>query len=387
MPDLPSRREPFAAIYFFPCAAAYAALLLPWSVLAQLNLVQKPVALSASMGHAHEMLFGFALAVVAGYILGPQPRWLINSLLGVWLTARVAFLVAPESQAAASLNLLFAGLLTWRVVPRFTRAAKKWRNKAVAPIIIGVGLTLGAYHLVPYLSWSWLRHSLLFEGVLLLSGLMFFMGGRMIAPAIAGHLLKKGRDLEARVQPGIEGSVLILGALALTLQLVPFEEFRRITGSLLILIAGLTIVRTYRWQVWQALDRPDLLALTLGYLWLAIGWILVGSSLLTGWIPLSSALHAITIGALGTLTLTVMARTRLLRTRRDPNAAPVIYLAVALLSLAAVLRMAAATVLPIIPAQLGAAVCWSLAYGILLAVLVREGWKEREKARRSSAAW
>src|SRR5690606_32144810 len=242
-------------------------------------------------------------------------------------TARITYLAAPESLPAAGLNMLFAGLLTWRVVPRFTRAAKKWRNKAVAPLIIGLGLTVALYHLAPYLAWPWLQHSLLFEAVLLLSGLMFFMGGRMIAPAIAGHLLKSGRDLEARVQPRIEGAVLILGALALILQIVPIDSFRQLAGGLLILIAGMTIVRIYRWQIWHALNRPDLLSLTIGYVWLAIGWLLVGTSLLTSRISLTSALHAITIGALGTLTLTVIARTRLQRTRRDPNTVPVIYLA------------------------------------------------------------
>ncbi len=378
-PDSRPLREPFAAIYFFPFAAAYAALLLPWSVLSQLNLMPAPPGLLGSVGHAHEMLFGYALAVVAGYILGPQPRRLIRILLGVWLAARIAYLMAPASLPAAGLNILFAAILMWRVVPRFTRSAKKWRNKAVAPLIIGLGSIIGLFHMTPHLPWPWPQHSLLFEAVLLLSGLMFFMGGRMIAPAIAGHLLKKGRDLEARVQPRIEGAVIILGALALIIALIPTGWARQLVGLLLLLSAGLTIARIYRWQIWHVLDRPDLLALSLGYLWLAIGWVLVGSSLLTGWIALTTALHAITIGALGTLTLTVMARTRLQRTRRDPNSVPVIFLAVGLLSLAAVLRLAAGVVLPAIQAHLGAAAAWSLAYGILVTVLIWEGWRERKR--------
>src|SRR5690606_21075844 len=225
----------FAAIYFFPFAAAYAALLLPWSVLSQLNLMPAPPGLLGSVGHAHEMLFGYALAVVAGYILGPQPRRLIRILLGVWLAARIAYLMAPASLPAAGLNILFAAILMWRVVPRFTRSAKKWRNKAVAPLIIGLGSIIGLFHMTPHLPWPWPQHSLLFEAVLLLSGLMFFMGGRMIAPAIAGHLLKKGRDLEARVQPRIEGAVIILGALALIIALIPTGWARQLVGLLLLL--------------------------------------------------------------------------------------------------------------------------------------------------------
>ncbi|HBB21594.1 MAG TPA: NnrS family protein, partial [Pseudomonas sp.] len=84
-------RLPFANAWFFPVAALYAAFILPISVFALLGLIPTPPGLSTPSGHAHEMLFGFALAVVAGYLLGPQPLRLILSLLGCWALARLSF--------------------------------------------------------------------------------------------------------------------------------------------------------------------------------------------------------------------------------------------------------------------------------------------------------
>ena len=63
-----------AHAWFFPAAALYATLLLPLSVAGLLGVLPMPPGLAQPLGHAHELLFGYALAVVAGYLLGPQPQ-------------------------------------------------------------------------------------------------------------------------------------------------------------------------------------------------------------------------------------------------------------------------------------------------------------------------
>jgi len=102
-------RLPFANAWFFPVAALYAAFILPISVFALLGLIHAPPGLSTPSGHAHEMLFGFALAVVAGYLLGPQPLRLILSLLGCWALARLSFVLWPGSWLALASAATFAG--------------------------------------------------------------------------------------------------------------------------------------------------------------------------------------------------------------------------------------------------------------------------------------
>lgn len=369
-------RQPFASLYFFPVAAAYAALILPWSVLAQFGAVSAPDALRGSIGHAHEMLFGFTMAVVAGYILGPQPKRWIFSLLGLWVCGRLTFLSQPYGLASAVINVAFVALLAYRVVPRFARSAKKWRNKAVAPIIAGLCLAGAIFQGLFFTGRTGPLHGLLFEVILLLSTLMFFMGGRMLAPAVAGHLLRQNRNLDARVQPRLEGGVLILLGSALVLNMLPWAPARIAVGMILVPVAALTLARLSRWRIWRCLDRPDLLALALGYLWLVAGWLLISLALLTGSIPLSTAIHGLTTGAVGTLTLTVMARTRAQRSHREIPALA-IGLTSGLITTAAVARLIAGLHAPNVTAHQLAAASWGLAFVVLLIFLLRLVWLER----------
>ena len=74
--------------WFFPLAALHAALLVPLSLLSLYHL-EEVALLSFPAAHGRELLFGFALTVIAGYLLGPlSPRWLMV-LVGLWLVARL----------------------------------------------------------------------------------------------------------------------------------------------------------------------------------------------------------------------------------------------------------------------------------------------------------
>lgn len=359
-------RLPFANTWFFPAAALYAALILPLSVLTLLGLIPALPGLAAPAGHAHEMLFGFALAVVAGYLLGPQPPRRTLCLIGCWALARASYLFWPGSWLALASATAFAADLAWTVLPRFLGAAKKWRNQTVAPVVAGLSL-------VSVIASSGIGRRvdqpMLAEALLLLATLMFFMGGRIIAPAIAGYAQGRGWRLDARVQPAVEGAGLVLLGLALLLNLLPWPLTRQLTGAVLVATAVLTTIRLLRWQPWRC-ARPDLLALLLGYAWLAIGLLLLGLGALLPGLPASATLHALTVGALGSLTFAVMARTQLVYRFRDAAAQPWIQAVAPLISLAALAR--------VLPALLGqprpawllvAAGCWSLAF-LALAVLL-----------------
>ncbi len=361
-------RLPFANAWFFPAAALYAALILPYSVLALLGLLPALPGLATSAGHAHEMLFGFALAVIAGYLLGPQRLRFTLALLGCWALARLSFLLWPGSWLALICAAAFATGLAWKVLPRFLGAAKKWRNQSVAPVVAGLSLlsaiASGGFG-------TGYDRLMLEETLLLLATLMFFMGGRIIAPAIAGYAQSRGWRLDARVQPHIEGAVLILLGLALLLNLLPWPLTRQLTGAVLVAAAVLTTIRLLRWQPWRC-PRPELLTLLLGYAWLAIGLLLLGLGTLLPALPLNATLHALTVGALGSLTFAVMARTRLIYRFRDPAAQRWIQGVALLISLAALARVLPAVLSQPHPAWLLlAAGCWSLAFMALTLLLWR----------------
>ena len=318
---------------FFPAAAFWAALVVPLSLFAVLSGTGWPPGLIGA-GHGHELVFGFALALIAGYTLGPQPWRILGPLFGLWLAARVSWLLAPDWLVSQLLSPAFALLLARYVVPRF-QAAKKWRNKVAGPLILALCLMALVYFLVraglPFPPASTLLHTAII-GLLLL---MTFMGGRIIAPAVAGTLEKKGTPLEARVQPLIEGWLLAI--LPLAMVCILFTATEKLAGLLLLAASLLIIVRVARWKLWHCNDRPDLLVLAIGYLWLAAGAAVTGVYLVTGH-ALLPALHLIAVGALGTLSCSVMLRLAWQRARRRfPPAWQVLAIAV-LIALAGVCR-------------------------------------------------
>lgn len=341
-------RPPFAHISFFPAASLYsAAAVLVW-VWGLTGPGSVPPGLSNPAGHAHEMLFGYAFAVVAGFLLGRRPVPVTAALLGAWALARLAFLLRPGSGAAVMAAAVFGIAVAFCVVPPFARSARKWRNRSMVVIITGLA---GASVLAA--SWAGEPASsdaapVLLAAVILLGSLMFFMGGRIIAPAVAGYIIRSGGRLEARVQPALEGAGLI--CLAIALVAAPLSALAPLAGAALLAAALAAAVRMGRWRLWRCTKRPDLLVLGLGYGWLAAGLALVGISLVTGYPALPRSVHALTIGALGTLTVAVMARTRLLARYRDPNASRAVHVAALLMSGAALAR--------IVPAAPGPAALW-----------------------------
>ncbi len=371
-PPVKRRKKP-ASSYLFPLAAAYAVLILPWSTLALLLGVPAPAGLNSVFGHAHELLIGYAMLVVAGYLLGPLEGRKVLLLISVWLLARIGFLFFPGGFLALTGALAVAGLTAAWVVPRFTRSAKKWRNKTTAPLLI---ILCGS--LVFAAQPTWQGQTVVLELLLGLALLMFFMGGRIIAPAVAGHLLRQQRTLQARVQPNIEGAVLIILFVVLALYPLPYLYTEVLAGGLLLLCGLLTAIRLLRWQLWYCRDRADLLLLGAGYAWLAVGLCLLGCALLFKLALLSAGIHALTVGALGTLTLTVMARTQLIQRYRDPNARPLSHLAGVLINCAALLR-----VIPSIIGQqssfylLSSALLWMISFLLLLMVF----WQIRSDSR------
>ncbi|MCW9011260.1 NnrS family protein [Marinobacter sp.] len=343
---------------FFPAASLWAATVVPLSIYAALSGYGWPPGLIGA-GHGHELIFGFALALIAGYTLGPQPRRALVLLFGLWLAARLAWLLAPETLFAQSLSPAFALLLAWYVVPRF-QAAKKWRNKIAGPLI----LVLCLMALVYFLTQAGLplpdTRRLLQTTILGLLLLMTFMGGRIIVPAVAGSLEKRGIPLEARVQPYIEGALLVVLPIAMALML--FSATEQLAGVLLLAASALVVTRIVRWKLWHCSNRPDLLVLALGYMWLAIGSAFAGTHLLAGR-PVLPALHLIVVGALGTLSGSVMLRLAWQRARRTfPPAWQVI--AIAILVAAATISRYLAGATPYSQPELlwFSSGCWALTF-------------------------
>ncbi len=370
--DPKPRRLIAGNVVFFPIATIYALFVLPASVLAMLGLTSALPALASPAGHAHEMLFGFALAVIVGNQLGALSRSKLALLAGLWLAARATFLVSPQSIAAAVANIAFAALLASQLAPRLLAAAKKWRNEALPLVLTAICACSAAFHVARQAGFAAAEHTILAVAVLLFALLLLFMGGRLIAPAIAGQFYRQGGNLDARVQPRIEGGLIIAMAVAVAGSLLAsWRPFALLAATATALAGALSMARLWRWRLWALHGRPDLLCLAAGYGWLALGLLLHGAAFAAGRYQ-TAALHIITVGALGTLTLNVMAMTWTLKARQDPARDRLRIAATVLVGAAALTRVLAGVgAFDPQAAFVLASLMWSSAFGLLLAHLVR----------------
>ncbi|HEX7043780.1 MAG TPA: NnrS family protein [Burkholderiales bacterium] len=376
-----SARPPLGNQIFFPAAAAYAALVLPASVLSMTGTMSLP-GLGTPAGHAHEMLYGFALAVVAGNQLGPTPWSWLAPLFGLWGLGRIAFLLAPFGLVAALADALFAAGLVWRVVPRLYRSVKKARNYALPVALTAIGASAIAFYLAQRFGGAAATHAGLVTAVLLFALLLLFMGGRLIAPAVAGQYYRQGASLETPVQPKIEGA-LILAMLA-AIAAAPFaaQPWAAAFAGCACIVAGvLTAIRLLRWRLWGVHRRPDLLCLGAGYAWIALGLPAIGLALLAD-AHLTAALHFVTIGSLGSLTLNVMALTWSARAQRNIAHERLPVWGTLLLAAATVARAAADFAGDPRPLWWLAAACWSGAFVLLLITMAKLRHAGASKAAR-----
>jgi len=347
-----------AAQVFFPAATLQGAITVLLTVFIALSEINHPSGL-VGMGHGHEMLFGFALALIAGYTLGPTPRYQLGLLLGLWLAARISFLFFPEKLISQLLSPAFALLLIWYVFPRFL-AAKKWRNKMISPLLLVICSFPAIWFILKINGWPLSPQNLVLSLILLLTLLMSFMGGRIIAPAAAGECYKQGYNLKARVQPRLEGLLILILPVTALMAFIPGEN--RIAGTLALVAGIILAIRLYRWQLWRCKARPDLIGLGVGYAWLSIGAVMTGVTLIIGQ-PVAAVLHIITVGALGSLSISVIARLHFQRKHRSPPPQSLIISTLALTAIAAVFRFLAGSKPYLSPVLLWiSAIAWALAF-------------------------
>ena len=314
-------------------------------------------------GHAHEMLFGFALALIAGHQLGALPRPTLAALAGCWMAARLGFLLAPAGMASGLFNVVFAALLAGHVAWRLLRSVKKARNLALPFAIAGI-CACAVLAQLAVLGEAPSEATVRLAAIMLVAFLMLFMGGRIIAPSVAGQLYRQGGYLEARVQPRIESALIVAMSAAVA---GAFAGSDGVAAAALATACVLAATRMWRWRLWRLRGRPDLLCLGAGYAWLVAGLGALAAAIGTGR-DLPAALHLITVGALGTLSFNVMGMMWARHARR--NSWP------AALSVAGTLLIAAAAAARVLAAfdagharslLVFASAAWSAAYLMLLA--------------------
>ncbi|MDG9930960.1 MULTISPECIES: NnrS family protein [unclassified Pseudomonas] len=272
--------------------------------------------------HRHEMLFGFGLAIIAGFLLTAVQTWTglpslsgrpLMALFGAWAVGRLAWFLPLPVVVLALLQLVFAVAL----VLAFGRMILKARQKHNAPIVVVLAL-LGACQALTLYGLAAGDDGLQRRGVLaalwLVAALMGIIGGRVI-PFFTQRGL--GLDSQAPAKPWLMWSLLAgsLGIAAL-FALDPGQQPRPLAAPLFLLVAGLHVARLWLWYhpgIWRV---PLLWSLHLAYAWMAVaalGMALWHLGLLR---QPSLASHALAVGAMGGLILAMLARVSLGHTGR-----------------------------------------------------------------------
>jgi uncharacterized protein involved in response to NO len=360
---------------FFFLGSLWSALAIPVWLCTYAGGPAPPSAFPALVWHVHEMVFGFGFAAVAGFLLTAIPNWTgrlplrgaaLALLAALWIAGRAAVLfsayVGPV--AAAIVDVAFPAALAL-VVAREILAGRNWRN---APMIAGIVL-LGTGSLLVHLHAMDLAYTAELGnrlGLAVLLMLIALVGGRIV-PSFTRNWLahhRPGGPLPA--QAGRLDMVALAATLAALASWVAAP--REAATFWLAIVAGLALgLRLSRWQGPATVREPLLYVLHVGYGWLTLGLLLLGVSGLTGWLPTSAALHALTVGAIGTMVLAVMTRATLGHTGRPLAADGWMVFAYVLISFAAVLRILASLAGGDQPLfTLAAGTAWSAAFLIFI---------------------
>lgn len=301
--------------------------------------------------HAHEMLFGFTMAAVAGFLLTAVPNWTgrmpLNGrplllLVLLWFAGRLAVpaggLIGEWTAAAIDLGFPLAlGL----VVVREVAAGRNWRN---APVVLALGLLLVADALmhaealglaVPIgMGWR------LAVGIVTM--LIALIGGRIVPSFTRNWLVKQGVGVSGLPAPFGRFDAVVMASTAAALLAWVVVPGSGPSAGLAGLAAVLSIARLARWQGWRSTTDPLVFVLHVGWAWVPGGLALLAiAQAAPGLFQETAAIHALTAGGFGTMILAVMTRATLGHTGRALHAGSGTVLVYGLVGMAAMARVAA----------------------------------------------
>ncbi|OYR15258.1 NnrS family protein [Brucella thiophenivorans] len=348
-----------------------------WAVLAMLLWILS-LTLGLSVGgaygalnwHAHEMVFGFSSAILAGFLLTAVPNWTgrlpvsgtpLAILFGTWLIGRIVFLNPDMTNLylAVAIESLFLPMLLF-ICAREIIAGRQWKNLKV---LIAVGIVTIANLTFHYLALSGGDVAMANRiGVSAYVLLIMLIGGRII-PSFTRNWLNKTGSTQFPVPFNRYDGLSIVVAVFASLAWVIAPE-STITAVLAIVTAVLHTIRLYRWCGWSVAHEKILLVLHLAYAFVPAGYIAIACAAL-GHLNPFSALHVMTVGVIGSMMLAVMTRATRGHTGRPLTATPTTQIAYLCIILSALVRPFAEMMPNFFHTFLaGSALLWMLAFGL-----------------------
>ncbi|TAK67944.1 MAG: NnrS family protein [Betaproteobacteria bacterium] len=351
---------------FYLLAGLFATLSVPVWMAQYAGWLGGYVIIAGPLWHAHEMLFGYAFAVIVGFLFTAGRNWTnqptptgasLAAIAALWVAGRV-LVFTPYALAPAAADTAFALAAAVAIAVPFVRSGNR-RNYFFVALLLGMGLANLAFHLGMAGLLDLPLQSSLQVALDLVLFIMVVMGGRVIPMftmnGVPGVFCARLPWIEGLAP----GSILVL--LAADVAGAPDA----IIGPIAAVAAATHAARLILWRPWLTLKTPIVWILHLAYAWIVLALALRA---LAAWdlVPAGLATHALTVGAIGGLTLGMMTRTSLGHTGRPLRAGRAEVFCYVAIQLAALTRVFLPLVFPpfYLHAVIGSGLLWSLAFGV-----------------------
>jgi uncharacterized protein involved in response to NO len=352
---------------FYLLAATYAALSVAiWALQYAGYLGAAPI--RGPLWHGHEMLFGYAIAVVAGFLFTAVRNWtqrptpsgpVLAAFAALWLAGRV-LVFTPWPLAAALVNAAFPLAVGVGIgIPLL--ASGNRRNYFFIALLAAASCAVLGFHLAAMDLLPWPQRASLQAGLDIVLFIVAVVAGRVIPMFTNNGVPGAGAERRPWIEKAALGSVLVV-LLADVVAAPPV-----VLAVLALAAAIANAARLFLWKPWRTLRAPLVWILHASYAWIPVH-LLLRALAAADVFPSNLATHALTIGVIGGMTLGMMTRTARGHTGRPLQAGPSEITAYALVQLAAIVRvLGPLAAMPYVASVTVSALLWSAAFAIYVA--------------------
>jgi uncharacterized protein involved in response to NO len=294
---------------FYLLAALLAALGIPLWLAQYFGLLTAPAHLSGVAWHAHEMVFGFQLAVITGFLLTAARNWtglptptgaLLAALAGLWVAGRLLVLTGP-AWLAGIVDVAFlpaVALALWVPLQR-----SRNRNRFFVALLLALAGANLAFHLAHAGVLSIDALSPVRFALYVVALIVTIMAGRVV-PSFTRNAIPTARSRSHR---GLDLTAIALAGAAFAAWLVALPAW--LTGPVCVVAAAFHAARLWMWDPWATRYQPILWILHLSYAWIPVALVLMALAAFGADVPPALADHALSIGAVGGMIMGMITRT------------------------------------------------------------------------------
>jgi uncharacterized protein involved in response to NO len=315
--------------------------------------------------HMHEMVFGFGVAIIVGFVFTAARNWTglplpdgvpLALIVGLWLAGRVGMLLS-YGVATAIVDSLLLVVVAGVVMRKFIRA-RSTSNMPLAVVLSLLAAANASFH-ASLLGWIPVSPLAVGEmGLMLVVLVEMIVGGRVV-PGFSANAIPHARRYRAA---WLQRSALALAVSAFLFDAL--EPMSRLAGVVALIAGAVAGVQWLGWNPFVTLRRPMVWVLHVSYAWIPAGLVLLGLSAL-GVVPRSAAMHAFGVGAMGGLIMGMITRTALGHSGRPVRAGRVELVVFVVIQIAAAARVTAALVPAVYLAGIAVSgIAWTAAFAL-----------------------